>query len=94
MVVDIEKIKSEGGHLRQEVRQKTMDLILAAFSFVAGLAWNEAIKALIEEIFPAHNNSVWAKLTYALLVTVLVVVVSVYFVRATSKSVSVSDKQG
>lgn len=92
MVVDIQKIKSEGAQLRQEVRQKTMDLILAAFGFVAGLAWNEAIKALIEEVFPAHNNSVWAKLTYALLVTLLVVLVSVYFVRTTAKDSESSDK--
>ncbi len=92
MVVDIQKIKSEGIQLRQEVRQKTADLILAAFGFVAGLAWNEAVKALIEEVFPAHNNSVWAKLTYALLVTLLVVLVSAYFVRTAAKDVESSDK--
>lgn len=92
MVVDLQKIKSESAQLRQEVRQKTTDLILAAFGFVAGLAWNEAVKALIEEVFPAHNNSVWAKLTYALLVTLLVVLVSVYFVRTTAKDVNSGDK--
>lgn len=92
MVVDIQKIKSEGAQLRQEVRQKTADLVLAAFGFVAGLAWNEAVKALIEEVFPAHNNSVWAKLTYALLVTLLVVLVSAYFVRTAAKDVGSSDK--
>ncbi len=93
-MVDINKIKSEGLQFRQEVRQKSMDLILAAFGFVAGLAWNEAIKALIEEVFPQHNSSVWAKLTYALLVTLLVVLVSVYFVRTTSKDVQNGSKQG
>lgn len=93
-MVDINKIKSGSEQLSREVRQKTSDLILAAFGFVAGLAWNEAIKALIEELFPAHNNSVWAKLTYALLVTVLVVLVSVYFVRTTSKDGQESGKQG
>lgn len=92
MVVDIQKIKSEGAQLHQEVRQKTADLVLAAFGFVAGLAWNEAVKALIEEVFPAHNNSVWAKLTYALLVTLLVVLVSAYFVRTAAKDVGSSDK--
>jgi uncharacterized membrane protein YidH (DUF202 family) len=93
-MVDINKIKSGSEQISKEVRQKTSDLILAAFGFVAGLAWNEAIKALIEEMFPAHNNSVWAKLTYALLVTVLVVLVSVYFVRNTSKDGQESGKQG
>lgn len=93
-MVDINKIKSGSEQISKEVRQKTSDLILAAFGFVAGLAWNEAIKALIEELFPAHNNSVWAKLTYALLVTVLVVIVSAYFVRNTSKDAPESNKQG
>ncbi len=93
-MVDINKIKSGSEQISKEVRQKTSDLILAAFGFVAGLAWNEAIKALIEELFPAHNNSVWAKLTYALLVTVLVVLVSAYFVRNTSKDGQESGKQG
>ncbi|OGH89543.1 MAG: hypothetical protein A2537_02490 [Candidatus Magasanikbacteria bacterium RIFOXYD2_FULL_36_9] len=93
-MVDINKIKSGSEQISKEVRQKTSDLILAAFGFVAGLAWNEAIKALIEEMFPAHNNSVWAKLTYALLVTVLVVLVSAYFVRNTSKDGQESGKQG
>ena len=78
--------------IKQQVRQKTSDFILAAFGFVAGLAWNEAIKALIEEVFPAHNNSVWAKLTYALFVTLVFVVVSTYFIRATAKSEGKDDK--
>ena len=55
-----QKIKFESEQLKQEVRQKTRDFILAAFGFVAGLAWNEAVKALIEEVFPQNNNSVWA----------------------------------
>ncbi len=92
-MVDINKIKSGGEHLKQEVHQKTADLILAAFGFVAGLAWNEAIKSVIEEVFPQHNNSVWAKITYALLVTLLVVLFSIYFVRTTSKDGQVSGKQ-
>lgn len=91
-MVDINKIKLGSEYLRREVRQKTMDLILAAFGFVAGLAWNEAIKAIIEQMFPQHNDSVWAKLTYALLVTLLVVIVSAYFVRSASKDAPESAK--
>lgn len=79
-------------NIKQEVRQKTSDFILAAFGFVAGLAWNEAVKALIEEVFPAHNNSAWAKLSYALFVTLIFVIVSTYFIRATAKSEEKVDK--
>lgn len=93
-MVTIDKIKSDGVEIRRQVRQKTMDLILAAFGFIAGLAWNEAIKALIEVVFPQNNNSVWAKLIYALLMTLLVVLVSVYFVRSTAKDEKISGKQG
>ncbi|EKD43606.1 MAG: hypothetical protein ACD_72C00205G0004 [uncultured bacterium] len=78
--------------LKQEVRNKTSDFILAAFGFVAGLAWNEAIKALIEEVFPSHNNSVWAKLAYALLVTLVFVLVSTYFIRSSQKIEEVAQK--
>lgn len=91
-MVDIKKIKSESEQLKQEVRQKTRDFILAAFGFVAGLAWNEAVKALIEEVFPQNNNSVWAKLTYALLITVIFVLISAYFIRSSQKDASLSDK--
>ena len=79
-------------NIKQAVRQKTSDLILAAFGFVAGLAWNEAIKALIEEVFPQHNNSVWAKLSYALFVTVVLVFVSTYFIRTAAKDEVKADK--
>lgn len=92
MVVDINKIRSESENIKVQVRQKTRDFILAAFGFVAGLAWNEAVKALIEEIFPAQNNSVWAKLTYALLVTVIFALISAYFIRSSGKDVPLSDK--
>jgi len=84
-MVDLNKLKSEGEQFKDEVRQKTRDFILASFGFVAGLAWNEAIKALIEEVFPAHNNSVLAKLTYALLITLVFVLISAYFIRSTRK---------
>lgn len=91
-MVDINKIRSDSEPLRREVRQKTMDFILAAFGFVAGLAWNEAIKALIEEVFPHHSTSVWAKLTYALLITLVFALISAYFIRSTQKDQPTSAK--
>lgn len=59
--------------LRQEVREQTAGYILAGLGFVAGLAWNEAIKSLIEEFFPLSQDTLVAKLIYALFATVLVV---------------------
>ncbi|MBI5221696.1 MAG: hypothetical protein HY979_02740 [Candidatus Magasanikbacteria bacterium] len=82
---DIQKNSSQGGSFRQEVRTKTADYVLAAFGFVTGLAWNEAVKALIEQFFPLHDNTAWAKLIYALFITVVFVVISVSVMRALKK---------
>lgn len=70
---------------RQEVRLKTADYILAAFGFVTGLAWNEAVKALIEQFFPLQGSGVWAKLAYALVITIVFVVVSTSVMRTLKK---------
>jgi hypothetical protein len=68
-----------------EVRQKTAGYIAAGFGVVAGLAWNDAIKSLIEAIFPATEDTVLAKLLYAAAITTIVVVVSIYVVRFIGK---------
>ena len=65
----------------KEVKKKTAGYLAAAFGFVAGLAWNEAIKSLIEELFPLGTNSLIAKFFYAFLVTVILVLVSGYVIK-------------
>jgi len=81
----LNKIKKHQAVLRKEVREKTINYMLAAFGFVAGLAWNEAIKSFIEKIFPHSSNSVVAKFTYAILVTVFIVMMTIYLVRFIDK---------
>lgn len=76
-----QKATHAGGTLQKEVREKTTGYILAAFGFVAGLAWNDAIKALIEEVFPANEGNLTAKFVYAFGVTLILVLVTVYFTR-------------
>lgn len=68
-----------------EVRQKTAGYIVAGFGVVAGLAWNDAIKTLIESVFPESEDTIVAKFLYALAITVLVAVVSLYVVRFIGK---------
>ena len=62
-----------------------MSLILAGpvliFGLVAGLAWNDAISALIAHWFPIERNSILAKFIYAAAVTVVVVLITTYVVR-------------
>ncbi len=63
------------------VKEKTASYLLAAFGLVAGLAWNEAVKSLIEYIFPTSQNTLLAKFVYALVLTVILVTVSSYLAR-------------
>ena len=50
----------------------------AGLGIIAGLAWNEAVKALIEYFIPLSGNTVLAKFVYAVVITFVVVLISVY----------------
>jgi len=63
--------------LTQEFKRQITTLIFGAFSLVAALAWNDAIKATIDALWPISQNSLPAKFIYALIITIIVVVVSV-----------------
>jgi len=80
-----ERLKEEAGNLKKEIHQQTLGYILAAFGLVAGLAWNEAIKSFIETLFPVSANSLMIKFIYALLVTLVVVLITVYLSRLFKK---------
>jgi len=77
----ISEIARNGQKLELELREKTAGYITAAFGLVAGLAWNDAIKSLIEYWFPLDKNSIAAKFIYAVLITVVLVIVSSYLIR-------------
>lgn len=87
MISKFKKIKEEELRIRKEVKKQTMSYVLAAFGFVVGLAWNDAIKTLIEYFFPLNKDSILAKLIYAFLITIIVVLATVYFVKSTEKEV-------
>ena len=74
-------IKDRGIELEREIREKTLGYILTSFGLVAGLAWNEAIKAFIERFFSDPRNGLQAKVLYAIAVTVVVVIMSLYLSR-------------
>jgi len=64
------KEQEEAVHL--SVIKKSYELLTAAFSFVAALAWNDAIQALFLRIF-GPSSTVLAKFLYAAIVTVIIV---------------------
>jgi len=76
-----EKIKNESARVSREVKEKTLGFIITAFGLVAGLAWNEAIQSLIKSFFAVDKDSIWVKFLYAIIMTVLVVLVTIYLAR-------------
>ncbi|HJJ50394.1 MAG TPA: DUF5654 family protein [Methanocorpusculum sp.] len=71
--------------LSVEVIDKLAALITAAFGLVAALAWNVAIQAVFTEIF-GTQSSIPAMLGYAVFVTILAVIFTIWIGRAASKS--------
>ncbi|MEK7565322.1 MAG: DUF5654 family protein [Patescibacteria group bacterium] len=68
----IDRIKKTQSEIRQEIREKTLGYIVTALGLVAGLAWNEAIKASIEYTFPLTKDTIQAKFVYAGVMTVII----------------------
>lgn len=75
------KIKQEGEEIKKEFQQRATGYIIGAFGLIAGLAWNDAIKALIEYLFPLAKNTLLAKFIYAILMTFIIGVAASYLVR-------------
>lgn len=61
--------------LRLELLEQTQRLSTASLGLVAALAWNDAVQSLMRELFGTQSGLV-AKFAYALLITVLVVIVT------------------
>ena len=71
--------------LKNDVKKQTFGYILTALGLVAGLAWNEAISATIKQLFPLDQNGIAPKFIYAILVTILVVVISKALLKISDK---------
>ncbi len=71
----LQKIAAAGQRteqLRLKILQRVYELMTAAMSLVAALAWNDAIQTTFK-IFFGDLGSLYAKYGYALFVTVLIV---------------------
>lgn len=60
-------------------------LITAAFGLVAALAWNETIKAAVAAVFKSED-SLMGLLVYAIIVTVIAVVMTLLIARSLGKA--------
>ena len=74
--------------MANEVTKLIMETILAlittAFAFVAGEAWNSAIQKLIESVIGA-GDALPSLFTYAIVVTIIAVIVTVLIARVAGK---------
>ena len=71
--------------MKQKVFLQTMiTLASASLGLVAALAWNEAIKAIIKEVLQT-GESITGLVTYAILATVIAIIVLMLLARAASK---------
>ena len=62
-------------NFRKTMFDRIVTLLVAGLSFVAALAWNDAVQAVFQELFP-HQGSLMAKFIYAIFVTMAVALVS------------------
>ncbi len=74
----IRKIKEKQRKIKNEILKQTTVYILAALGFVVGLAWNDAVRSLIEFLFPLQKNGLVPKFFYAVIITIVMVVITIY----------------
>ena len=66
------------------IMETILALITTAFAFVAGEAWNSAIQELIVSVIGA-GDALPSLFTYAIIVTIIAVVVTVLIARVAGK---------
>jgi isocitrate/isopropylmalate dehydrogenase len=71
--------------MKVEILDKIAALVTAAFGLVAALAWNGAIRAIFEAVFGSADN-ITAMLIYAVVVTIIAVLVTIWIARATKRA--------
>lgn len=85
--------------MKKDVIEKFSALVTAAFGLVAALAWNDAIKALFVgpcgtegagALCSLSNGGPWV---YAILVTILAVVATIWVGKAASRATNTTEKK-
>ena len=76
--------KNMASEVTKLIMETILGLITTAFAFVAGLAWNDAIQKLIEQ-FVGTGDALSSLFTYAIVVTIIAVIVTVLLARFAAK---------
>lgn len=72
--------------LQKDIFKNVVSGIIAALGVVVGLAWNDAISQFIKIVFPENRGSIIAKFLYAVILTIVVVVISYILLKISSKN--------
>ena len=78
------EVKSMASEVTKLIMETILGLINTAFSFVAGLAWNDAIQKLIESVI-GTGDALPSLFVYAIVVTIVAVLVTVILARVAGK---------
>jgi hypothetical protein len=70
--------------VKSQVLTTVATLMTTAFGLIAALAWNEAIKAIILQLFP-KGDGITGLLIYAVIITIIAVVATILIGRAIAK---------
>ncbi|MBA3064282.1 hypothetical protein FP803_02485 [Candidatus Woesearchaeota archaeon] len=71
--------------MKKEVIEKLAALVTVAFGLVAALAWNDTIKAIFIQVFGTAEG-VWSMLIYAVVITIIAVIVTIQIGKAAGKA--------
>jgi len=82
----VRTLEDEKNRVERDLRKITAGYIIAAFGFVAGLAWRDVSMALVEYLFPISKDTILAKLVYAILVSIALAFASIYVLRFIGKT--------
>jgi len=77
---------------KEEALDKIAALMTAAFGLVAALAWNGAIQEIFKQIF-GEQSTLAAQLAYAIIVTIVAVIVIIWIAHIASKMKGEAKKE-
>ena len=64
-------------HDKKEINDKVKNVILGSFTFVAALAWNEAIQSGFKRFYSPKNQTS-AKFIYAIFITIIIILIMIF----------------
>lgn len=77
--------------MKSKFFEKTSTFVIAAFSLVAALAWNDAIKLLLQS-YIQPGGTIISMFVYAVTVTIIAVFATIYVNKIVDRFIKTEDK--